>query len=159
MPHEHPSGNGFAALETFIDQLEDKESSLIRVLYEAQRIFGHLSKEVMLFVAEKLNVAASKIYGVVSFYSFFTTKPKGRCQIRVCLGTACFVCGGERIARELQDRLDLKMGDTSSDRAFSLEAVRCVGACSLAPAVLVNDAVHAKVRPDDIETIISNYRK
>ncbi|SBV96606.1 NADP-reducing hydrogenase subunit HndA [uncultured delta proteobacterium] len=159
MPNEHLPASGFAALEKFIDQLEDKESSLIRVLYEAQHIFGYLPKEVMLFVAEKLHVAASKIYGVVSFYSFFTTKPKGKCQIRVCLGTACFVCGGERIAREVQDQLDLKMGETSPDRAFSLEAVRCVGACGLAPAVLINDAVHAKVRPDDVATIISKHRK
>lgn len=159
MSPKETRADGFKVLEQFIDQLEDKESALIKVLYEAQHTFGYLPREVMLFIADRLNVPASKIYGVVSFYSYFTTEPKGRCQIRICMGTACFVCGSERIAREMQDQLGLAMGATSPDLAFSLEAVRCVGACGLAPAVLVNDVVHAKVRPDDVEAIISKHRK
>ena len=146
--------DGFKTLEQFISQFEDKESALIKVLYEAQHIFGYLSKEVMLFVSEKLDVPASKIYGVVTFYAYFTTEPKGRCQIKVCMGTACFVRGAEKIVRQLEHQLNLKMGETSSDRKFTLGSLRCVGACGLAPVVLVNDKVYGKVEADDISTII-----
>jgi len=146
--------DGFRSLELYIEQFEDKESALIKVLYEAQQIFGYLSKEVMLFISDKLNVPVSKIYGVVSFYSYFTTEPKGRCQFKVCTGTACFVRGAERIVNQLEHELGLKMGETSSDRKYSLDAVRCVGACGLAPVVLVNDKVYGKVEKDDISRII-----
>lgn len=145
---------GFKTLEQFMEQFEDKESALIKVLYEAQHLFGYLSKEVMLFIADKLNVPVAKIYGVVSFYSYFTTEPKGRCQIKVCMGTACFVRGADKIARQFEHELDLKMGETSSDRKFSLDALRCVGACGLAPVVLVNDKVYGKVEADDVTNII-----
>lgn len=147
---------GFKALEQFMEQFEDKESALIKVLYEAQHLFGYLSKEVMLFIADKLNVPSSKIYGVVSFYSYFTTEPKGRCQIKVCMGTACFVRGADKIARQFEHELDLKMGETSADRKFSLDALRCVGACGLAPVVLVNDKVYGKVEADDVSKIIKD---
>ena len=150
------NAQGLKTLGAFIEQFEDKESALIAVLYEAQHIFGYLSKDVMLFISEKLNVPASKIYGVVSFYSYFTTEPKGRCQIKVCMGTACFVRGVDKIARQFEHELDLKMGETSSDRKFSLSALRCVGACGLAPVVLVNDKVYGKVEQDDITKIIKD---
>jgi len=145
---------GLKVLGAFIEQFDDKESALIEVLYKAQHIFGYLSKDVMLFISEKLHVPASKVYGVVSFYSFFTTEPKGRNQIKLCLGTACFVSGAERIAKEFEQQLDLKIGKTTADRKFSLEAVRCVGACGLAPVALVNDAVYGKVTVDDVSKII-----
>ena len=146
--------DGFRSLELYMDQFEDKESALIKVLYEAQQIFGYLSKEVMLFISDKLGVPVSKIYGVVSFYSYFTTEPKGRCQIKVCTGTACFVRGAEQVVNQLEHELGLKLGETSSDRKYSLDAVRCVGACGLAPVVLVNDKVYGKVEKDDITRII-----
>jgi NADH-quinone oxidoreductase subunit E len=145
---------GLKTLGVFIEQFEDKASALIEVLYEAQHIFGYLSKDVLLFISGKLNVPAAKIHGVVSFYSFFTTEPKGRNQIKMCLGTACFVSGAERIAKEFEQQLDLKIGKTTADRKFSLEALRCVGACGLAPVVLVNDAVYGKVTTDDVSKII-----
>ena len=145
---------GLKALGTFIEQFDDKESALIEVLYEAQHIFGYLSKDVMLFISGRLNVPASKIYGVVSFYSYFTTEPKGRNQIKLCMGTACFVSGAERVAKEFEQQLDLKVGKTTPDRKFSLEALRCVGACGLAPVVLANEAVYGKVTMDDVSKII-----
>ena len=157
MSQQALSADGFKALEAFISQFEDKESALIKVLYEAQHIFGYLSKEVMLFVSEKLNIPASKIYGVVSFYSYFTTEPKGRCQLKLCMGTACFVRGADKIAHQLEHQLGLKMGETSSDRKFSLESLRCVGACGLAPVVLANDKVYGKVTVDDISKIIKEH--
>ncbi|MDR2695769.1 MAG: NAD(P)H-dependent oxidoreductase subunit E [Deltaproteobacteria bacterium] len=145
---------GLKSLGAFIEKFDDKESALIEVLHEAQHVFGYLSKDIMLFISDRLHVPASKIYGVVSFYSFFTTEPKGRNQIRLCLGTACFVSGAERIAKEFEQQLDLKVGKTTADRKFSLEALRCVGACGLAPVALVNEAVYGKVTVDDVSKII-----
>ncbi len=160
MAHELQVKNkGLKKLESFINGLEDKSSSLIKVLYEAQHIFGYLPKDVILFIGEALNIPASKVYGVVSFYSYFTLEPKGRSQIKVCMGTACFVRGAEKIAKGLESQLHLKMGETSADREFSLEALRCVGACGLAPVVMVNDTVHGKVSIDDISTIIHDCKK
>ncbi len=147
------------SLEIFIDKLqEDKHSALIKVLYEAQHLFGYLSKDVMLFIGKKLGVPTSKIFGVVSFYSYFTTEPKGRCQLKLCLGTACFVRGADKIGKALEQHLDLKMGQTSADRKFSLEALRCVGACGLAPVLLVDEKVYGKVTADDVSTIIRAHQ-
>jgi NADH:ubiquinone oxidoreductase subunit E len=148
-------------LDQFVDAIDtrDKASSLIKVLYEAQEIFGYLPKDVIFYIGEKLNVPAAHIYGVITFYSFFTTKPKGKCQIKVCMGTACFVCGAEKIAQDLAAELNLNMGETSEDLSFSIDAVRCVGACGLAPAVLVNEHVHARVAPQDIKKLLRPYRK
>ena len=146
----------FQTLERYMAGFEDKESALIKVLYEAQSIFGYLPKEVVLFIADKLGVPASKIYGVISFYSYFTTEPKGRCEIKVCMGTACFVCGAEKVARELEGALHVKLGQTTPDFNFSLESVRCVGACGLAPAVVVDGEVHARMTPADVKGIIEN---
>lgn len=150
------SVDGFKSLALYMDQFEDKESALIKVLYEAQNIFGYLSKEVMLFIADKMNIPSAKIYGVVTFYSYFTTVPKGRCQLKVCMGTACFVRGAEKIVRQFENDLDLKRGETSADRKFSLDVLRCVGACGLAPVVLVNDKVFGKIAVDDVSHIIQD---
>ena len=149
---------GLKALGAFIRQIDDKESALIKVLYQAQHIFGYLSKDVILFISDKLRVPASKIYGVVSFYSYFTTEPKGRNQIKLCMGTACFVSGAQRIAKEFEQQLELPIGKTTEDRKFSLEALRCVGACGLAPVVLVNEAVYGKVDIDDVSKIIRDCK-
>ena len=147
-------------LDKFIASIDgkDKTSSLIKVLYEAQEIFGYLPKDIVFFIGEKLNVPTAHIYGVITFYSFFTTKPKGKCQIKVCMGTACFVCGAEKLANDLAAELNLKMGETSEDRSFSIDAVRCVGACGLAPAVLVNEEVHARVTSRDIKRLLRPHR-
>ncbi len=159
MAHNALPEAGFKKLEEFIRSSAMDESSLIKVLYEAQRIFGYLPRDVVFFISEKLDVPVSKIHGVISFYSFFTTEPKGRYQVKVCMGTACFVRGSEKIARELEARLGIKMGETSQDHQYSLEALRCVGACGLAPVVLVNDEVYGKAEPGDIAGIIENHRE
>ncbi|MDR2504417.1 MAG: NAD(P)H-dependent oxidoreductase subunit E [Deltaproteobacteria bacterium] len=149
---------GFKKLESFLgtslDASSRNESSLIKVLYEAQHIFGYLPREVVFFIGEKLNVPVSKIHGVISFYSFFTTTPKGRNQVKICLGTACFVRGAEKIARALESRLGIKIGGTTPDKRYSLEALRCVGACGLAPVVLVNDKVYGKVVEEDMGSVL-----
>ena len=155
------SRENFNRLDQFINNINDRDkaSSLLKVLYEAQELFGYLPQDVIFAISEKLNVPTAHICGVISFYSFFTTKPKGKHQIKVCMGTACFVCGAEKIAHDLSAELKLNIGETSEDRNFSLDAVRCVGACGLAPAVLVNDDVHAKVTSKDIKKLLKPYRK
>ncbi len=150
----------FNSLLGFINGLSEseKKSALIRVLYEAQAIFGFLPKEVILFIGEKMDIPSSTIYGVVSFYSYFTTTPKGKHQIKICKGTACFVCGAEDVSKEFEHQLGIKTGGVTEDMQFSLESVRCVGACGLAPAVLVDELVYAKVMPSEVKKIIKKHK-
>ena len=149
--------NGFRELESYINSLDTKEEALITVLHKAQEIFGYLPKEVQEFIADKLNEPLARIYGVVSFYSFFTMIPKGDIAISVCLGTACFVRGAEKVLDEFQSRLGIKAGETSPDGKFSLDVLRCIGACGIAPVVLVNGKVYKKVEAGEVKNIVSEY--
>ncbi|MBP6126258.1 MAG: NAD(P)H-dependent oxidoreductase subunit E [Leptotrichiaceae bacterium] len=148
---------GFRELEEFIDKLETKEGSLIAVLHKAQNIFGYLPKEVQEFIAEHLDESLAHVYGVVSFYSYFTMVPKGEHPISVCMGTACYVRGADKVLEEFQNRLKIKSGETTLDGKFSIDALRCVGACGIAPVVLVGEKVYKKVEPKDVAKIISEY--
>lgn len=147
----------FKELETYIDALPSKEGALIEVLHRAQHIFGYLPEEVQAFVAEKLEIPVSKVYGVVTFYSFFTTEPRGKYVINVCMGTACFVRGAGDVLKEFEKQLNLKSGETSPDMKFTVGSLRCVGACGLAPVVTVNDKVYGHVTADQVQKIISEY--
>lgn len=149
---------GFKELENYILTLEDKKSSLIIILHKAQEIFGYIPEEVQEFIAEKIEVPISKVYGVVSFYNFFSMEPKGKYPISVCTGTACYVRGAEKILEALQKELGLKLGGVTEDGLFSLDSLRCVGACGLAPVMLVGKDVHGKVKPEDVKKIIENYK-
>ena len=150
----------FDELDNLIDSLEvADESALIFVLKEAQGIFGYLPKEVQLHIADKLGVAPSKVYGVVSFYSYFSTNPVGEHKISVCLGTACFVKGSKNVLAELEKQLEIKNGETTKDLKFSIECLRCVGACGLAPVVVIDGKVYSRVSPDDITDILNEYRE
>lgn len=148
----------FNELENFINGLEDKKGALIGVLHKAQHIFGYLSDDVIFFISDKLGVPTSKIYGVITFYSYFTVKPRGKYVINVCMGTACFVRGAEAVLREFEKQLNLKAGDTSEDMKFTLSELRCVGACSLAPVVVVNDKVYGKVEKDQVKKILEECK-
>lgn len=148
----------FEQLDSFIDTLETKEGSLIQVLHHAQGIFGYLPKEVQLYIAEQLNIAPSKVYGVVSFYSYFTTEPRGKYKISVCLGTVCFVKGADKILTEFEKQLGIKAGQTSKDLLFSLDGLRCVGACGLAPVVVVNEKVYGKFKIEQVGEILEYYK-
>lgn len=148
----------FKELENYILTLEDKKSSLIIILHKAQEIFGYIPEEVQEFIAEKIEVPVSKVYGVVSFYNFFSMEPKGKYPISVCTGTACYVRGAEKILEALQKELGLKLGGVTEDGLFSLDSLRCVGACGLAPVMLVGKDVHGKVKPEDVKKIIENYK-
>ncbi len=148
----------YAELEQFINELPEKKGALIAVLHKAQEIFGYLPKEVQMFVGEKLNVPVSQVYGVVSFYSFFTMTPKGKHPISVCLGTACYVRGAGKVLDEFKKQLGIEVGQTTADGKFSLDALRCVGACGLAPVVLIGDKVYGRIgSADEVKKILSEY--
>lgn len=143
-------------LDAFIDSLPSKQGELIRVLHTAQGIFGYLPKEVQMYVAKKMEVPVSKVYGIVSFYSFFTMKPKGQYDISVCLGTACYVRGADKVLAEMEKELGIKMGETTPDGKFSLRTLRCVGACGLAPVVMVGEKVYGRVTPEMVKDILAD---
>jgi NADH-quinone oxidoreductase subunit E len=148
----------FKELEAFIQQQDDKESSLIAVLHKAQHVFGYLGEEVQNFVADKLSIPVSKVYGVISFYSFFTTEPKGKYVINVCTGTACFVRGSGEIVEEFRRRLNIKEGYTTEDGLYTLDTLRCVGACGLAPVVMVNNRVYGHFNKKDVSKVLEEYK-
>jgi len=129
---------------------------LIQSLHKAQELYGYLPESVQLFVANGLGIHLSQVYGVISFYSFFTDKPKGKFQIHVCTGTACFVRGAKTILDEFIRHLGIEEGETTRDLRFSLGGLRCVGACSLAPVVMVNDRVYGKVTPNMVQEILND---
>lgn len=149
---------GFRELDVFIDSLETKEGSLISVLHKAQGIFGYLPREIQEYVADKLNESLANVYGVVSFYSFFTMVPKGEHAVSVCMGTACYVRGAGKVLDEFQKQLGIKSGETSTDGKFSIDALRCVGACGIAPVVLVGEKVYKKVEVKEVKKIIDEYK-
>ncbi|MDR0433884.1 MAG: NAD(P)H-dependent oxidoreductase subunit E [Gracilibacteraceae bacterium] len=131
--------------------------SLIPVMHEAQELFGCLDYEVEKLVAQEMEVPLADVYGVATFYSKFHLEAKGEYQINVCLGTACYVKGAEMILEKIEDMLKIKVGHTTSDGKFSLEATRCIGACGLAPVMTVNDEVHGQLTVDKAERIIKRY--
>jgi len=148
----------FDELEAYMNTLEDKEGSLIHVLHRAQSLFGYLPKEVQLFVARKLGIPGAKVFGVVSFYSYFTQTPRGKHTISVCMGTACFVRGADKILDEFSALLGIKNGETSENGQFTLRDVRCIGACGLAPVVMVGEKVYGHVTKEDVTKIIDAYK-
>jgi len=147
----------FNQLDEFIIGLPEKEGALISVLHKAQEIFGYLPKEIQEFVAERLDLPLAKIYGVVSFYSFFTMTPKGKYPISVCMGTACFVRGADKVLKELENKLGIKAGETTLDGLYSIDALRCVGACGLPPVVMVGEEVFGKDEARDIDGLLAKY--
>jgi NADH-quinone oxidoreductase subunit E len=149
----------YKQLEEFINSLPDKKGALIEVLHKAQSIFGYLPEEVQLFVGEKLDVPASKVYGVVTFYSYFTTVPRGKYVVNVCMGTACFVRGSANVLEEFEKQLGIKPGETTPDGKFTIEILRCVGACGLAPVVTINDKVYGSVTPAEVKQILFEYQE
>ena len=155
----------FAELDAFIDGLgidrndERRRGRLIQVLHRAQAIFGYLPREVQIHVAKKLFIAEAHVSGVVSFYNYFTTEPKGKYCIDVCMGTACYVKGSQQVLDKLAEVLEIEPGRTTKDGLFTLNATRCLGACGLAPVIMVNDDVYGRLTPDQIPAIIQKYRE
>ena len=147
----------FSLLKQAVENYDAKESNLIQILHMAQAIFGYLPENVLKFIAEEMDLPMSKISGVVSFYSLFSTQPKGEHTIKVCLGTACYVRGGKKIVDKIKELLDIDVGETTEDMTFSLEVMRCIGACGLAPAIAIDDTVYKRVNPNKLRQILAEY--
>ena len=146
-----------AQVDEVIDRHKGKRGCLIPVLEECQGIVGYLPVELQDYIGDRLHIPGSNIYGVVTFYSFFSMVPKGRHTVKVCLGTACYVRGIGEVINRLKSKYHLKVGGTTEDRRFSLEAVRCLGACGLAPVVVVDKDTHGGVTPDSVLDILEKY--
>ncbi|MFN3479048.1 MAG: NAD(P)H-dependent oxidoreductase subunit E [Thermodesulfovibrionales bacterium] len=144
-------------LDEIIAKYKKKPGSLIPVLQQAQELIGYLPPSVQRHIARGLNLPVSEVHGVVSFYSFFTMKPKGKHNIRVCLGTACYVKGAEEIVKRLKEHLKIDIGGITADRKFSMEAVRCLGACGLAPVVVIDKDTHGSVNPVKATDLLKEY--
>ena len=151
------SNEKLAELDSYIDSIENNDGALITVLHKAQDIFGYLPEEVQNHVAFKLHVPTSKVYGVVTFYSFFNMNPKGKIKIQICMGTACFVRGAEDVVEAFKKETKADVGVTTEDGIFSLDCLRCVGACGLAPVVSVNGQVYGRVTPEDVKDIVDEH--
>ena len=137
----------------------NKEGELINVLHQVQSKLGYLPAEVQEVIARELNMSVAKVYGVVTFYSFFTMKPQGEFPISICMGTACYVRGAEQILSEFKRQLKIEVGQTTDDGKFSLSSLRCVGACGLAPVVMVGEKVFGRVTPPQVSKIIEEYKE
>lgn len=147
----------FAQLDEFIATQRKERDALIPILHKAQDIFGFLPIDVQEHVAKALGMPVSEVYGVVTFYHYFTMQPRGRHTVNVCMGTACYVRGAKKVAEALNHELGVKMGETTPDRRFSLTAQRCFGACGLAPVIMIDDDVHGRVTPKKIASILARY--
>jgi NADP-reducing hydrogenase subunit HndA len=136
----------------------NNEHELINVLHKCQQKLGYLPAEVQELIAIELNMSVAKVFGVVTFYSFFTMLPQGENPISVCMGTACYVRGAEQVLDEFKRQLRIDVGETTIDGKFSISALRCVGACGLAPVVMVGEKVHGRVAPGDVKKILAEYK-
>jgi len=145
-------------LNCFIKENKDKRGILMMALHEAQDLFGYIPLEIMELISKELKVPLSEIYGVATFYSQFSLVPKGENVIGICLGTACYVKGGQDILAKLEDMLGIKSGQTTPDGKFSIDTTRCLGACGLAPVMMINGQVYGRLTLDKVEEIINSYR-
>jgi NADH:ubiquinone oxidoreductase subunit E len=144
-------------LKKIIAQNKGKAGALTRVLQQAQGLIGYLPLNVQKFISEQMKLPLNEVYGLASFYSFFTMVPRGKHIVRVCLGTACYIRGGQRIIDNLEAELEIKPGDTTEDGKFSLDVVRCLGCCGLAPIVEVDGNIHRRVSPVKVREILNSY--
>lgn len=147
----------FAELDEFMDSVNNNPNELIAILHRAQSIFGYLPMLVQKHIARRLGVNVNKVYGVVTFYSFFTMEPKGEYVISICLGTACFVKGSDKILERVEEILNIKNGETTPDGKFSITTLRCVGACGIAPVMLINEQTYGNLEPSQIDEILAKY--
>ena len=148
----------YAQLQEVIAKHKDEPGALMPVLQEAQNIFGYVPLDVQEIIADGLGTTLSEVYGVATFYAQFSLEPKGEYVVGVCLGTACYVKGSQKVLDKLSEVLDVPVGKTTADRRFTLNATRCLGACGLAPVMMINDEVYGRLVPDDIPGIIEKYR-
>ena len=146
-------------LKAFIEEWKDKPGNLIMVLHQVQQTYGYIPRNIAIEISELLSVPLAKIYGVVTFYNFFKLQKAGKYIAQVCLGTACYLRGGDDLIKEFEKQLGVGVNATTPDGLFSVEAVRCLGCCGLAPVVVVNGEVYGKLSKGDVAGIIEKYRK
>jgi len=147
----------FDQLQDVIDEYKDAKGPLMPVMQKAQDIFGAVTFDVQNYIAEKMDIPMTDVYGVATFYSQFALEPKGEHIISVCLGTACYVRGVQAVMDRLEKELDVEVGSTTPDRKFTLEATRCLGCCGLAPVMTIDGNVYARMTPDDVDRILKEY--
>jgi len=150
--------NTIQLIKDICAEFENKESELINVLHQVQGKLGYLPAEVQEVIAKELKTSVAKVYGVVTFYSFFTMIPQGEYPISICMGTACYVRGAEQVLSEFKRQLGVDVGESTEDGKFSINCLRCVGACGLAPVVTVGEKVYGRVAPTEVKHIIAEYR-
>ena len=148
-----------AKLNAVIEESKSTPGCLMHILQEAQAIYGYLPLPVQKTIAEGLNISLSEVYGVATFYSQFSLKPKGKYKISICLGTACYVKGSDKILQEVEKELGIKVGECTEDGLFSIDSCRCVGACGLAPVMMINEDVHGRLKPEMVKGILDGYRR
>ena len=149
-------------LKLFIDEIKKQQRSdshLITILHKAQELNGYLSKEIMNIVAEEMQIPASVIWGVATFYHYFKLSPIGKYNISVCMGTACYVKGANEVLETVKETLDIEIGETTEDMLFSLHEARCIGACGLAPVAMINDKIYGELTPKKIVDVINDLKK
>ena len=146
-------------LQAVIEESRTTPGCLMHILQEAQDIYGYLPLPVQKTIAEGLGISLAEVYGVVTFYSQFSLKPKGKYRVSVCLGTACYVKGSDKILAEVEKELGIKCGECTEDGMFSIDSCRCVGACGLAPVLMINEEVHGKLTPEMVKGILDGYKK
>ena len=145
-------------IEEICDRYKDEQTPLMMILSDIQKEYGYIPLEVQEIVSEKTGISVAEIYGVVTFYSFFSMVPKGKYVIGVCLGTACYVKGSQLVCDKFGELLGIKPGETTPDGLFTLDLLRCIGACAVAPAVSINGKVYPQVKVDNVKNIIAEYR-
>ena len=145
-------------LEQILSKYTNDKSNLIQILNEVQEKFGYVPTVAQEEIAKYLGIEVAEVYGVVTFYSRFTLKPKGKYAISVCMGTACFVKGGEQILERVKQKLGIQEGETTEDGKFSIDATRCIGACGLAPVFTVNEEVYGKATPQKVDEVLKEYQ-
>ena len=148
----------YQQLGDFIRENKGKSGYLIPVLYKAQGLFGYLPPEVQKFIADEMNISVSEVFGVVTFYSYFKTQPVGRHTITICMGTACYVRGAKKILEALQDKLSIKIGETTEDLRFTLGEQRCFGSCGMAPVIMIDQDVHGRLTASKLDAILEKYK-
>jgi NADH:ubiquinone oxidoreductase subunit E len=146
------------AIDTIISKFPEVKGNLIGILHEVQNHFRYLPEEELRYISNKTDIPITQIYSIVNFYNRFSLKPKGKNEICVCLGTACHVKGAEKVMNALEENLNIQKGESTNDMNFSLEEVRCIGACSLAPAVVINDETYGQVTPKRIPSLLSKHK-
>lgn len=148
----------YIKIDQIIDRYKDREGNLIQVLHLAQSVYGYLPTKLQEYIAKGLNAPLNEVYGVVTFYSIFSTIPRGENTVKVCMGTACYVKGAQELVDGFEEKLEMKVGETTKDSKFTLGVTRCIGACGIAPAIMVNEKVYQRVEVDMIDDIINEYK-